>query len=607
MDLQIGSTLGDYQIIGILGAGGMGKVYKVRNVISDRVEAMKVLLPDLANAPELADRFLREIKVQASLEHPNIAALHTAVRQDNQLLMLMEFVDGQTLEQRLKQGPIPVPLAVDYIGQVLSALEFAHAHGVIHRDIKPANMMLTPNGVVKLMDFGIAKASSDHKLTMTGTTMGSLYYMSPEQIQGAANLDARADLYSVGVSLYEMVTGKRPFDGDSQFAIMSAHLEKTPVPPVTLDPRLPQALNDIILMSVAKAPDARFQTAKAFRNALSSTVAAPTLDAQVAVAAAAPQGLAGKPPIGRRGMWMAIGAVVAVAALVGIIEFPARKTIQAAHPVSAPAPATVITPAPAPAENAVCPHFHAGKGDRRIFSAAQATACARSESAGLATATAAATTAPTTTAAAANAAASNTAGDATARGATTRCSCRPRTQPRRTAKGARRSEPAEQSGRDRAQQHAKPATLASLPGPRTRGTVHRTGRLDGYLSARRGGCARREGPRRRQRFRRQSGAANRNSGKTVPPVNWKVGKPGTSSPVAGRSHIPRRTDRRRHFRRKRQSPPSAAQMASGRISSQKTWPLPKPSRATRAWFGNGTTGGANSSRKRSPTPRIARW
>ena len=119
MDLQIGSTIGDYQIVGILGAGGMGKVYKVRNVISDRVEAMKVLLPDLANAPDLADRFLREIKVQASLEHPNIAALHTAVRQDNQLLMLMEFVDGVTLEQRLKQGPIPVEQAVDYIRQVL--------------------------------------------------------------------------------------------------------------------------------------------------------------------------------------------------------------------------------------------------------------------------------------------------------------------------------------------------------------------------------------------------------------------------------------------------------------------------------------------------------
>src|ERR1700679_2883312 len=248
MNLQIGSTIGDYQIVGVLGAGGMGKVYKVRNVISDRLEAMKVLLPDLVAQPELADRFLREIKVQASLEHPNIASLHTAVRVENQLLMLMEFVDGMTLEQRLTDWPLPVSEAVDYIAQVLSALEFAHQHGVIHRDIKPANMMLTPAGVVKLMDFGIAKASTDQRLTMTGTTMGSLYYMSPEQIQGAANIDSRADLYSVGVSLYELVTGKRTFDGDSQFAIMSAHLEKTPVPPVAIDPKLPQALNDAILM-----------------------------------------------------------------------------------------------------------------------------------------------------------------------------------------------------------------------------------------------------------------------------------------------------------------------------------------------------------------------
>src|SRR5579872_2216635 len=268
MEPQIGSTIGDYQVIGILGAGGMGKVYKVRNTISDRVEAMKVLLPDLGNAPELADRFMREIKVQASLEHPNIAGLHTALRVDNQLLMLMEFVEGVTLDQKLKDGPLPVEGAVDYMSQVLSALEYAHAHGVIHRDIKPANMMLTPSGVVKLMDFGIAKAATDHRLTMTGTTLGSLYYMSPEQIQGTAGLDARSDLYSMGVSLYELVTGKRPFDGDSQFAIMAAHLQTNPVPPIQIDPKLPQMLNDVILMSVLKDPNARFQSAAAFRNAL---------------------------------------------------------------------------------------------------------------------------------------------------------------------------------------------------------------------------------------------------------------------------------------------------------------------------------------------------
>src|SRR3954466_1559255 len=133
MDYEIGATIGDYQVVGILGAGGMGKVYKVRNVISDRVEAMKVLLPDLANEPELADRFLREIKVHASLKHPNIAALHTALRIDNQLLLLMAFVEGETLEGKLKRGPLSPPAAIDYITQALSALEYAHAHGVIHR------------------------------------------------------------------------------------------------------------------------------------------------------------------------------------------------------------------------------------------------------------------------------------------------------------------------------------------------------------------------------------------------------------------------------------------------------------------------------------------
>jgi len=354
MNLEIGSTIGDYQVIGILGAGGMGKVYKVRNVISDRAEAMKVLLPDLANAPDLADRFLREIKVQASLEHPNIAALHTAVRVENQLLMLIEFVEGVTLEHRLREGPLPVDQAVDYIMQVLSALDYAHSRGVVHRDIKPANMMLTPAGVIKLMDFGIAKASTDHKLTSTGTTLGSLYYMSPEQIQGAANLDGRSDLYSVGVSLYELVTGKRPFDGDSQFAIMSAHLEKTPVPPITLDPRLPQALNDMILMSVSRDPNARFQTAAAFRNALSSigTVSQATQPAPSPTPVPAPEGIvqpiAAAAPRSKRGLWIAIGALTTAAVILGLIQFGPWKGTKAAPPTQNPAvtpTATQQTPA----------------------------------------------------------------------------------------------------------------------------------------------------------------------------------------------------------------------------------------------------------------------
>jgi serine/threonine-protein kinase len=373
MNLQIGSAVGDYQIVGILGAGGMGKVYKVRNVISDRIEAMKVLLPDLAAQPELSDRFLREIKTQASLEHPNIAALHTALRVDNQLLMLMEFVEGVTLEQKLKQGPLPIEQAVDYISQALSALDFAHRHGVIHRDIKPANMMLTPAGLVKLMDFGIAKGSGDQRLTMTGTTMGSLYYMSPEQIRGAANVDARADLYSVGVTLYELVTGKRPFDGDSQFAIMSAHLEKTPVPPVEVDPRLPQGLNDAILMSVAKDPAMRFQTAGAFRAAVQSILpakqAAPVLQAPpppparaiteppapapvFQPMAPAPQAMASASPKSKRGLWMAAGALAAALGAIAVIEFGPWRDTKAQTPPPSQAQAQPAAPAPAPVQTA---------------------------------------------------------------------------------------------------------------------------------------------------------------------------------------------------------------------------------------------------------------
>ena len=227
--------IGDYQILDELGSGGMGRVWRVRNVITDRIEAMKVLLPDLAGRQELAARFQREIKLMASLNHPNIASLRTAFTADNQLYMVMEYVEGKTMADKLEHGAIPVPDALNYIGQVLSAVSYAHQQKIIHRDIKPANMMLTPQGVIKLMDFGIARGGEDRSLTMTGTTMGSLSYMSPEQVKGEAT-DARSDLYSVGVSLYEMVTGQRPFVATSDYSIMAAHVKEAPKPPVDLHP-----------------------------------------------------------------------------------------------------------------------------------------------------------------------------------------------------------------------------------------------------------------------------------------------------------------------------------------------------------------------------------
>jgi serine/threonine-protein kinase len=341
MSYQVGDKVGDYQIIGVLGAGGMGRVYKVKNLISDRIDAMKVLLPDLANEPDLADRFLREIKVLASLNHPNIAGLHTAFRLENQLLMIIEFVDGTTLEDKLTNGPFPLHDAIDYVSQVLSALGYAHSHGVIHRDIKPANMMLTPENVIKLMDFGIAKTKADRKLTMTGTTLGSLYYMPPEQVQGA-DLDPRSDLYSVGVSLYEMVTGSRPFKGSSDYDLMVAQLQKAPLPPIYIRPELPKALNDIIMISLEKDPARRFQSAEAFRLALQSVKGGSTSPLIASPLAAMP-GLAAQPPATPSTPFSATGVLGAHPGQPAGAQFQPTTPSPAATPPSQPQ----VVPAPA--------------------------------------------------------------------------------------------------------------------------------------------------------------------------------------------------------------------------------------------------------------------
>jgi serine/threonine protein kinase len=255
---EIGQRVGDYEIVSMLGVGGMGRVYRVRNIISDRTEAMKVLLPDLVAEQDLAVRFISEIRMLASFDHPNIAQLHTAFQVDNQLVMMMEFVEGFTLEQRAKQGPIPQSDVINYMQQVLAALSYAHSRGVVHRDIKPANIMVTSHGVVKLMDFGIAKSHVEQDLTRPGTTMGSLYYMSPEQVRGGT-VDARSDIYSVGVMMYELLAGRRPFVADSAYDILNQQCNVVPQPPVEVNHQLPGPLSDLILCAMAKDPANRFQ------------------------------------------------------------------------------------------------------------------------------------------------------------------------------------------------------------------------------------------------------------------------------------------------------------------------------------------------------------
>jgi serine/threonine-protein kinase len=403
MALEVGQRVGDYEVQALLGAGGMGRVYKVRNIISNREEAMKVLLPDFASEPELAARFMAEIRTLAGLDHPNIAQLRTAFQFQKEFVMIMEFVEGTTLETLASHSAIPLDQVLEYSTQVLSALSFAHGRGVTHRDIKPANIMVTSHGLVKLMDFGIAKSADDMQLTRPGTTMGSVYYISPEQVSGGT-VDARSDIYSFGVTLYEMLTGRKPFQADTSYSVLYAQMNEKPTPPVEVNPAVPPKLNDIVLMAMQKNPELRFQTADAFRNAIKSLrqppaaqpvpqplgFAAVDLSASAvmpqqqgfspvaaASSASAPQPQAYAPvappvpaaaqpqqefaPVGpvpvaaapsanksHRGLWIGLGALAAILALVAAATvlprvyatFASQKASVAATPTPAAAPST---------------------------------------------------------------------------------------------------------------------------------------------------------------------------------------------------------------------------------------------------------------------------
>src|SRR5271165_2669623 len=331
---------------------------------------------------------MREIKVLASLDHPNIAALRTAFTADNQFVMIMEYVEGVTLADRLQQGPFVTADALNYIDQVLAALSYAHGKKIIHRDIKPGNMMLTPQGVVKLMDFGLARSGNDVGLTMTGTTVGSLDFMSPEQVKSQPT-DERSDLYSVGASLYQMVTRQRMFTATAGFSIMEAHVNETPRSPIEIQPTLPKAVSDLIMMALAKEPAERFQTAEAFRNALAqvraslpqlsqaatvSMVVPSPQSAPVAVAVSSPPLPADSgrvtpsavmatraPAKGGRGLLLGLAAVLLLAALAGVWLYKSRQhnelaTANVASGPTSTAPQSSSTPSTnPPAQNLTTP------------------------------------------------------------------------------------------------------------------------------------------------------------------------------------------------------------------------------------------------------------
>jgi serine/threonine-protein kinase len=267
MAFEPGDRVGDYEVVAHLGAGGLGSVYEVRHLISHRHEAMKVLLPDQSGAEEMVERFRREVQTLAALDHKNIAQLRTAFYHSGQLAMVMELIRGETLKEQRLRAAITLEQALGTMRQVLEALVFAHGLGVVHRDIKPSNIMITASGVVKLLDFGIALTDQSSELTRAGYLLGSVNYMSPEQI-GGQKATASSDLYAVGVTLYELLTGLLPITGANNYEIMMGHMNQAPAAPHLIAPMVPVEISRAVMRALEKKPEARYAHAGEFLSAL---------------------------------------------------------------------------------------------------------------------------------------------------------------------------------------------------------------------------------------------------------------------------------------------------------------------------------------------------
>ena len=265
---MIGERIGHLRVIASIGVGGMGAVWHAVDELLDRHVALKVIRPELMSRPGLAERFRSEAIVLARLQHPCIAALYGLEKRGEEFVMVMEYVDGQTLDTRLSVGgALPWPEATRITRAVLDALDHAHESGVIHRDIKPANVMITRAGRVKVMDFGIARLVGAQRQTRTGAAVGTPSYMSPEQLLGQ-EVDGRADVYAVGTLLYELTTGHLPFEVEGDYLRMIAQLQQIPGAPSAHNAELPAGLDRIVARALQKDPDNRFATSGAFRDAL---------------------------------------------------------------------------------------------------------------------------------------------------------------------------------------------------------------------------------------------------------------------------------------------------------------------------------------------------
>ncbi len=355
MSLSVGTILGPYEILGPLGTGGMGEVYRANDRRLDRIVAIKILPANIATDPAAKQRFEREAKTISSLNHPNICVLHDIGHQDGLDYIVMECVDGETLAKRLEKGPLPMDQALKISVQIADALDKAHRSGIVHRDLKPGNIMLTPSGA-KLLDFGLAKqtsplatlatitsASPNSPITQQGTIVGTFQYMSPEQVQGM-ELDGRSDIFSLGAVLYEMLTGKRAFEGKTQLTVASAILESEPAPLNSIKPLAPVNLDHAIRRSLAKDRDDRWQTARDFSSELKwigeSSSRAPSSSSGTGITPV-------KTPLRRSLPWVLSG-LLTMAVLAAIILWPARNSNSPANYFYAQLPFPVQSMAVAP-------------------------------------------------------------------------------------------------------------------------------------------------------------------------------------------------------------------------------------------------------------------
>lgn len=267
---MIGQHVQNYTITSYLGEGGMGTVYRASDTMLGRDVALKMLHGTLISQPQFLDRFKKEARILAQLLHPNIAVIYNFIGQDNNHFMVMEYVEGNNLDTLLrKYKQLHFEIVVPVFLQVLEGLHHAHKKGIFHRDIKPSNLILTPDGTVKLMDFGIAKVAGEQRLTQVNRVVGTIEYMPPELIEGKEPSIA-SDIYAAGVTMYELLTGKLPFEGTTDYTLMQEIIKKKPVSVDKLNAAVPSVLSNIVMKALEKKPENRFADAKAFQYALSA-------------------------------------------------------------------------------------------------------------------------------------------------------------------------------------------------------------------------------------------------------------------------------------------------------------------------------------------------